>query len=285
MPATNTLTPTITAIDAAMIRPGNNDRTRFDPADLATLAASIDASGLAQPPTVRPIPDGTYQIVAGERRFRAVTTLLGWTEVPCIIRQLDDDQASDIMLAENEARADLDPIEQAKAYASRMAGRSLTAAELSSRIGIPAARIRDRVRLLSLDADIAHLVSIGDLGLELAGMMVELDHNRQHLALAGLQSGLDKRGLRVLVARLQAEQDQEVMFDASSFFQIEEYVIEARQEAAVEQLGMFAEQITAATARRDDAIVAMRNHGQTLRAIAAATGMTHAGVARVLARQ
>lgn len=283
---TDTLTtPTITALPADRIRPGNNDRARFDPAELATLAASIDASGLAQPPTVRPMPDGTWQIVAGERRFRAVTTILGWSEVPCIIRQLDDDQASDIMLAENEARADLDPIEQAKAYASRMAARGLTAAELSGRIGIPAGRITSRVRLLNLDTDIAHLVSIGDLGLELAGMMVDLDHNRQHLALAGLQSGLDKRGLRMLVARLQAEQDQEVMFDASSFFQIEEYVIGAQQEAAVEQLGLFAEQVTQATRLRDDAIVTMKRQGMTLRAIGAATGMSHAGVARVLARQ
>lgn len=276
---------TIQSIAAGLIRAGDNDRKTFDPAGLRQLADSIAASGLAQPPTVRPMADGTFQLVAGERRFRACTQLLGWSEVPCHVRELTDSEAADIMLAENEARADLDPMEQAKAYRARLdAGQTVN--QVSERCGIPRGRIESRLRLLALADDIAHLVSTGNLTLGRADMICSLDVNRQHLALAGLEQGrLDDRGFRALVARLEAEQSQEVMFDPDSFWSVEEYVIEAEQTAAVEQLGLFAEQATRALEARDAEIRRMRAAGSSLRAIGAACGLSHVAVAKICAKQ
>ena len=213
---------TVKSVPADRIRAGCNDRKTFDPAGLRQLADSIAASGLAQPPTVRPMPGGWFELVAGERRFRACTELLGWVEVPCHVRELSDSEAADIMLAENEARADLDPIEQARAYRSRLdAGVSI--ADIVTRCGI-------------------HLVARGQLTLGQADQIADLDHNRQHLAVAGMNQGLDARGFRQLVVRLTVEQQQDSMFDPDSFFQIEEYVVDARQAASVEQLGLFSSQ-------------------------------------------
>jgi ParB/RepB/Spo0J family partition protein len=272
---------TVERIPAHLIVAGSNDRKAFDPAALRQLAASIEASGLAQPPTVRPLADGTFQLVAGERRTRACTEILGWLEVPCHVRELTDDEAADKMLAENEARADLDPIEQANAYRSRL-DRGATVADLVTRCGIPRARIESRLRLLELAPDVQHLVASGNLNLGRAGQICHQDSNRQHLALAGLQAGLEAGAFRVLVARLTIEQQQDSMFDADSFFQVETYVIEARQEAAAEQLSMFAAQAVEATKRRDQAICTMRAAGASLRAIAETVGLTHTGVANIL---
>jgi hypothetical protein len=111
--------PDVPTVEAALIVPGDNDRQAFEPVALQELADSIAAHGLAQPITVRPIAGGLYQIVAGERRFRAMQ-LLGWERVPALVRDLDDRQASAIMLVENLNRVDLNPIDEARAYSKRM---------------------------------------------------------------------------------------------------------------------------------------------------------------------
>jgi ParB family chromosome partitioning protein len=278
-----TTVPTVDMVPAHLIRAGTNDRETFDRAGLEQLASSIATTGLASPPTVRPMPDGTFQLVAGERRTRACRDILGWAEMPCHVRHLSSDEAAALMLSENEARVDLNPIEQAKAYRARLDG-GVTVAELSERCGIPRRRIESRLRLLSLADDIAHVVATGNLSLGAADQIADLDHNRQHLAVAGLQAGLDTGGFGALVVRLTAEQQAEPLFDPASFFQIEEYRLEAEQAAAVEQLGLFAREVTEATRRRDDGIRAMRAAGASLRRIAEVVGMTHAGVRCVLAR-
>lgn len=283
MTMTDTLTPlTVATIPARLIRAGNNDRKTFDRAGLEQLAASISASGLAQPPTVRPVGDG-FELVAGERRFRAVTEILGWLEVPCHVRSLTDDEAADIMLAENEARADLDPIEQANAYRSRL-DRGCTVAELASRCGIPRARVESHLRLLTLADDVAFMVAHGQLGLGHADQIAHLDHNRQHLAVAGLQAGLAPDAFRVLVARLTGEQQSEPLFDADAFWSVEEYVIDAREQAGCEQLGLFAQQIEAATQARDKGIRDMRANGASFRRIGEAVGLSHVAVQKICKR-
>ena len=105
-------------IDA--IAPGDNDREDFDAAALQELADSIGQYGLAQPITVRPVGRDRFQIVAGERRWRACR-LLGWPTIPALVREMDDETASGVMLLENVQRAELNPIEEARAYARRMA--------------------------------------------------------------------------------------------------------------------------------------------------------------------
>jgi len=99
---------------------GNNDRKQFNQQGLAELATSIAEHGLAQPPTLRPVIDGMYEIVAGERRTRAMRDVLKWKFIPAIVRDLDDQQASAIMLIENIERKDLNPMEEAQAYSERM---------------------------------------------------------------------------------------------------------------------------------------------------------------------
>jgi ParB family chromosome partitioning protein len=110
-------------IRASTIRAGTNDRKHFDEVKLGELAESISEHGLAEPIIVRPVTSFCgvgYEIVAGERRFRAMTTILDRSFIPAIVRELDDESASAIMLAENTGRADLDPIEEANAYQSRI---------------------------------------------------------------------------------------------------------------------------------------------------------------------
>ena len=85
-------------------------RRDFDPVELSELAASIRSQGLLQPITVRPMPDGRYQLVAGERRLRA-TQNLGWTTIQAIVREVDDNQLLELSLVENLLRTDLNDIE------------------------------------------------------------------------------------------------------------------------------------------------------------------------------
>ncbi|MCP4644493.1 MAG: ParB/RepB/Spo0J family partition protein, partial [bacterium] len=92
-------TARITQVPARHIVAGTNDRQVFNAAELAELAASIDEHGLAQPPTLRPIDDDRFEIVAGERRVRAMRDVLKWSEIPALVRAMDDETASAIMLA------------------------------------------------------------------------------------------------------------------------------------------------------------------------------------------
>ena len=110
---------TITTTPVPLIPPGDNDRKSFNRPSLEDLAASIKPHGLAQPITVRPGVGG-FQLVAGERRFRAISEILRWDTCPAIVRDLSDEDASAIMLAENTWRIDLNPIEKAHGYDKRM---------------------------------------------------------------------------------------------------------------------------------------------------------------------
>jgi ParB-like chromosome segregation protein Spo0J len=224
----------------------------------------------------------TFEIVAGERRCRAMA-LLGWAEYPVIVRHLTDDQASDVMLLENLARVDLDPVAEGLAFRSRL-DRGLAVRDVAERAGVSVRRVQSRLRLLDLAPDVQHLVAHGQVTLGQADALVGLDVNRQRLALEGLHAGLDDRGYRALIARLRAEQDAELLFDPSTFFQVEEYVIGAQEQVQVEQLSMFAQQIQSATKARDDAICQLHKAGRSLRDIAGLVGLSHAGVRHIIGR-
>lgn len=200
---------------------GNNDRTTFDAGALEELAASIREHGLIQPITVRPSGDG-YEIVAGERRFRACTELLGWAEVPCIVSELSDDHAAAVMLAENIARADLDPIDEAQAYSSRIA-LGWTVDDCANRGGVSTVRVQNRLKLLSLRDEVQGLVRSGDLSMGYAQMLggAELDANRQTVAVRLLRENPTPTPgwFRRIVGTLQAEQAQESLFDLEALTQ------------------------------------------------------------------
>ncbi len=221
----------VATIALADIDAGQNDRQTFSEDSLRELADSIEAHGLAQPPTVRRSPAGRYEIVAGERRVRAMR-MLGWSEVPAFVRDMDDATASAIMLAENVQRADLDPLEEARAYRSRMDRFGYSVADLAREANVPSERIRKRLSLLSLTDDVARLVSRRLLPLSFAYCLTPLDSNRQLLAIRAYQSSpLTLEQFRALTSRLYGEQQQDSMFDTASFMQVEDYVADA--EAAV----------------------------------------------------
>lgn len=221
-----TTTTAVRSIPLASVDPGPNDRTVFASTDLDELAASMAAHGLVQPITVRPMGD-RFEIVAGERRSRAARQL-GWTTIDAIVRDLDDRAAADAMLVENTARADLNPIDEARAYQSRIDRFGMTNTEVAAVAGVSVQKVFTRVRLLRLVAEAQHLVGVGQLAGDAAQLLADLDANRQRIALTAIvDRGIDKGALRSLVARLAAEQAAQPMFDTGDFLQIEEYVATA----------------------------------------------------------
>ena len=141
----------------------NRDQPRkdFDPEALAELSDSIARYGLIQPLLVRPMDEG-YQLVAGERRWRA-SKMAGLSEVPVIIREMTDIEAAEVALVENLQREDLNPIEEALGYRSLMEDYGLTQDDVSERVGRSRSAVANSVRLLGLPDDIMILVRTGKI--------------------------------------------------------------------------------------------------------------------------
>jgi ParB/RepB/Spo0J family partition protein len=202
-------------LPVAHVRSAVNDRQRFDEQALMDLAWSIKTNGLAQPITVRPAADGGWIIVAGERRFRAMTEVLGLETVPCLVQALDDEAAAALMLCENCARVDLNPLEEAQAYASRQAQFGWTVSRLADVAGVPQERVVKRLALLELRDEIQHLVRHDGLPLGHAEALCGLDRNRQLSALRIVQASQRPMPLPTfqgVCADLRAEQDQDTLF-------------------------------------------------------------------------
>jgi ParB/RepB/Spo0J family partition protein len=208
----------LTTVPVSSIIPGSNDRKLFARVELEELAESIRTIGLIQSPTVTPLGDGRYRLVAGERRWRAVQ-LLDWADVEVNVREdLTPKQASSAMLAENVARADLDPIEEANAYASRLEA-GWTVDELIA-TGVSRQKVDARIPLLKLRPDIQELIRKGQLkpGYGLAMAANGLDANRQAIALRKFQENPapELSWFRRVCGELAAEQASEPM---SLFFE------------------------------------------------------------------
>lgn len=221
----------VVEIPLAQIVPGDNDRTVFDPQALQDLADNIKADGLMQPITVRPLwsdvgalfgnPDPsnvTYQIVAGERRFRAVS-LLGWPAISAIVRELNDEQADALMLAENVHRADLNPMDEARAYHKRMDKHGWSIAQIADKASVSVKRASARLKLLDLVPEAQKLITDRQMGVQFGEVMSPLDNNRQRIALryvAQTERPL-LREFKAIVGGLLEEQAQESLFDADLF--------------------------------------------------------------------
>lgn len=137
-------------------------RKEFDEKSLAELADSISQHGILQPLLVRPLLDGGYQIVAGERRFRAAR-MAGLTEVPVVIRDLSDSETMQLALIENLQREDLSPVEEAMGYKKLMDSYSLSQEEIARVVGKSRPAIANSLRLLSLPDEVLKLISDGKL--------------------------------------------------------------------------------------------------------------------------
>ena len=137
-------------------------RAYFDEVALTELAESIKQHGMIQPITVRKLESGYYQIIAGERRWRAAR-MAGLEEVPVSIIQADDRMAAELALVENLQRADLNPIEEALGYRSLMEDFELTQEEVAQSVGKSRPAISNSLRLLALPQEVLELVLAGQL--------------------------------------------------------------------------------------------------------------------------
>ena len=155
--------PTTLPIDRIEPNP-NQPRRHFDEEDLVELASSIRAHGVLQPLIVRPEPGGTgrYQIVAGERRWRAAQAALV-RELPVVIRELDDQDVLEIAIIENVQRADLNPLEEAQGYAQLIERFSYTQEALARILGKSRSHLANMLRLLALPDEVRSLIEQGQL--------------------------------------------------------------------------------------------------------------------------
>lgn len=133
-------------------------RSQFDERELSDLAQSIENYGVIQPIVVRPVEEGKYQIVAGERRYRA-SALLGLRTIPAIVQKMDDERAAAVSLIENLQRRELNYFEEAIAYSVLLEGFGLTQDELARRIGKSQSAIANKLRLLKLPEPVRDLIS------------------------------------------------------------------------------------------------------------------------------
>ena len=142
----------------------NPDQPRqdFDEEELQALADSIDVHGIIQPLTVRELPSGYYQIIAGERRWRAAR-IAGLSDVPAVIMEADDRKVKELALIENLQRQDLNPVEEALGYQSLMEEYGLTQEETAKRVGKSRPAVANALRLLSLCPDVMEMLRKGDL--------------------------------------------------------------------------------------------------------------------------
>jgi ParB family chromosome partitioning protein len=150
-------------------------RSHVDDAQLAELAASITANGVVQPVLVRPLANGRFQLIAGERRWRA-SELAGKKTVPAILRQVSDEQAMEITIVENLQRADLNPMEQARAFERLSREFHMTQEQMAVRTGKDRATVANFLRLLRLPASVQALVEAGELSFGHARTLLAFEH-------------------------------------------------------------------------------------------------------------
>lgn len=137
-------------------------RRHIEEQGIEELALSIREHGLIQPIVVQPLPDGRYQLIAGERRWRAAQKA-GLVTVPAIVRQVSEEQRLEIALVENVQREDINPVEQALAYRTLMERYGMTQEEVAQKVGKSRTAIANTLRLLSLDAEILQGVQEGKI--------------------------------------------------------------------------------------------------------------------------
>ncbi len=197
----------ILRIPVDMIEPNPfQPRMSFDTTALDELAESIKALGLIQPITVRRKPDGRYQIISGERRFRACR-LCGMDMIPAYIRDTDDQGMLEMAIVENIQRENLDPIEIAMSYQRLIDECNLTQEQMAIRVGKKRASVTNFLRLLKLPAKIQHDLKVGLLSVGHAKVLLGIeDHNMQeYLCDLVIKDGMSVRQLEEKIKKLTAQ--------------------------------------------------------------------------------
>ena len=199
----------IVRIPSGMIEPNPfQPRMSFDTEALEALTASIRSLGLIQPITVRKTDDGKYQIISGERRFRACKAA-GMDMIPAYIRAASDQSMLEMAIVENIQREDLDPIEVALGYRRLIEECSLTQEQMASRIGKKRASVTNYLRLLKLPAKVQHDLKVGLLSVGHAKVIlgVEDPQLQEELCDLTVKGGLSVRQLEDKVRKLLREDD------------------------------------------------------------------------------
>ncbi len=200
------------SLPISQVEPGlNQPRKRFDPEALAELADSIREHGIIQPLTVRRLSSGYYQIIAGERRWRAAKQA-GLDEVPAVIIEADDRKVMEIGLIENLQREDLNPAEEARGYQVLMNEYGMTQDQVAQRMGKSRPAVTNALRLLNLPEDLMALVEEGKLsaGHARALLGAPTPALQRQGARAVLDKGLSVRQTEALVKALQKEKKPKV---------------------------------------------------------------------------
>ena len=183
-------------------------RKSFDPEALSDLADSIRVHGIIQPLTVRKLQSGYYQIIAGERRWRAAR-MAGLTQVPAVVIEADDRKAMELAMIENLQREDLNPIEEAEGYRQLMEQYNLTQEETALRVGKSRSVVANALRLLNLCPPVRAMVEDGRLSNGHARTILPLSPALQEKAAdAILKSDLSVRQTELLVKKLTAEEKE-----------------------------------------------------------------------------
>lgn len=190
----------IKTIPLVDIEPNKNQpRKTFDDEKLAALSSSIEEHGVVSPLLVTPTVNGTYRIVAGERRWRA-SKLAGLTEVPCIVRDFEEQKVMELALVENLQREDLNPIEEAEGYRRLMNTFALTQEEISKRVGKSRSAVANALRLNNLCDEVKEMLKDERLTQGHARALLSLDAEKQfELAERIIENGLNVRQTEVLV--------------------------------------------------------------------------------------
>ena len=178
-----------------VIKPNpNQPRTKIDPESLSALASSIEANGVVQPLLVRPLPDGSYELIAGERRWRAAQAA-GLAKVPAVVRDQELAERLQVALIENMVREDLNPVDEARACAALVDELGLSKEDLARRVGRSRPAVSNLIRLLDLPDEALELLESGDLSEGHGRALLAADGNdvRRRLARDAVRAGWSVR--------------------------------------------------------------------------------------------
>lgn len=197
----------------------NQPRKSFDDESLAELADSIARHGILQPMLVRPLSNGGYQLIAGERRWRAAR-IAGLSEVPAVVREMTDEEAAALSLIENLQREDLNPLEEAQGLKTLMEKFLLTQEEVAERVGKSRPAIANALRLLNLPPAVLLMVGEGSISAGHARALLSFETEEQMLETAEkiIKKGLSVREVERLARAASREKRETQKQRRDSFF-------------------------------------------------------------------
>lgn len=199
-------------------------RREFSDDSIKELAETLDKDGLLQPIVVRENGEDQYEIIAGERRYRAAKSL-NWETIPAIVNNMNDDQAASLALIENLQREDLNPIDEAKAYTNLMKLNDLTQTALAKDMGKSQSYVANKLRLLKLDDDVQKALIEGKITARHGRALLNLSDDDQERVL----KEIEEKGLNV-------KQTEEIAKDVDAYFNPKPKEKETKRERVVKRI-------------------------------------------------